>query len=168
MNYYELFINVLISVLFISLFIGGFFFTYGAYIEGEVVKNQMKFLSLNISEYINLLGGNINKTINTKISELPEINLDEEDNKVKESNSEVMSTAIKANIGFTIITIISVYFLNKKTNLNIPDLIIKNLIILFFIAITEYSFLTYFAANYISIDPNNVKYNIIKNIKKLI
>ena len=83
-NYYELSINVIISVLFISLFIGAFFFTYGAYIEGLVVKNQMKFLSEDIGGYINLLGNDINKNIKKKLLELPAIDLHEEDDKVKD------------------------------------------------------------------------------------
>ena len=166
-NYYELSINVIISVLFISLFIGVFFFTYGAYIEGLVVKNQMKFLSEDIGGYINLLGDNINKKVKQKILELPEINLDEEDNKVKENNLLVMKKAINANSVFIVVAIAIVYYLNKTAQLNISDVVIKNFIILIFIGLTEYVFLNYFAADYISINPNLVKYTIVENLKKL-
>jgi hypothetical protein len=167
-NYYELTINVIISVLFISLFIGAFFFTYGTHIEGSVVKNQMKFLSEDIGGYINLLGNDINKNIKNKLLELPNIDLNEEDDKVKESNSKLMNTALIANIAFFVSTIFIVYHLNKSANLNIQDIIIKNLIILIFIAITKYSFLKYFGAHYISIDPNKSKYNAVDNLKKLL
>lgn len=167
MNYYELSINVIISVLFISLFIGIFFFTYAAQVEGTIVKNQMKFLSEDVGIYINLLGENVNKKVKDKILALPNVNLDEEDNKVKESNSEVMKKAIIANSVFTIVSIIIIYFLNKKVNLNIKDVVIKNLIILIFIGLTEYVFLTYFATDFISINPNLVKYSIVENIKKI-
>ena len=166
-NYYELTINVIISVLFISLFIGAFFFTYGAHIEGLVVKNQMKFLSEDICGYINLLGNDINKNIKNKLLELPNISLHEEDEKVKESNSKVMNTALIANIAFVVSTIFIVYYLNQSANLNIKDIIIKNFIILIFIAIAKYAFLTYFRADFISIDPNKVKYNVVENLKNL-
>lgn len=167
-NYYELTINVIISVLFISLFIGAFFFTYGKHIEGLVVKNQMKFLSEDIGGYINLLGNDINKNIKNKLLELPNIDLREEDDKVKDSNSKVMNTALIANIAFVVSTIFIVYYLNQSANLNIKDIIIKNFIILIFIAITKYAFLTYFGADFISIDPNKVKYNVVDNLKKLL
>lgn len=167
-NYYELSINVIISVLFISLFIGAFFFTYGAYIEGLVVKNQMKFLSEDIGGYINLLGNDINKNIKKRLLEVPNIDLHEEDEKVKESNSKVMNTALIANIAFVVSTIFIVYYLNKSANLNIKDILIKNFIILIFIGITEYVFLTYFGADFISIDPNKVKYNVVENLKNLL
>jgi len=167
-NYYELTINVIISVLFISLFIGAFFFTYGAHIEGLVVKNQMKFLSEDIGGYINLLGNDINKNIKNKLLELPNIDLREEDDKVKESNSKVMNTALIANIAFIVSSIFIVYYLNQSGNLNIKDIIIKNFIILIFIAITKYAFLTYFGADFISIDPNKVKYNVVENLKNLL
>jgi hypothetical protein len=167
-NYYELTINVIISVLFISLFIGAFFFTYGTHIEGLVVKNQMKFLSEDIGGYINLLGNDINKNIKNKLLELPNIDLHEEDDKVKESNSKVMNTALITNIAFVVSTIFIVYYLNQSANLNIKDIIIKNFIILIFIAITKYTFLTYFGADFISIDPNKVKYNVVDNLKNLL
>jgi len=166
-NYYELTINVIISVLFISLFIGAFFFTYGAHIEGLVVKNQMKFLSEDICGYINLLGNDINKNIKNKLLELPNIDLHEEDDKVKESNSKVMNTALIPNIAFIVSSIFIVYYLNQSANLNIKDIIIKNFIILIFIAIAKYAFLTYFRADFISIDPNKVKYNVVENLKNL-
>jgi hypothetical protein len=167
-NYNELSINVIISVLFISLFIGAFFFTYGVYIEGLIVKKQMKFLSEDIAGYLNLLGSTVNKGIKDKLLEVPVIDIHDENDEIKESNSKVLKTALNATIAFVILTIIIVNYLNKSVNLNITDVIIKNLIILFFIAITEYLFLTYFAADYISIDPNKVKYNVVENLKKLI
>ncbi len=167
-NYYELTINVIISVLFISLFIGAFFFTYGTHIEGLVVKNQMKFLSEDIGGYINLLGNDINKNIKNKLLELPNIDLHEEDEKIKESNSKVMNSALITNIAFVVSTIFIVYYLNQSANLNIKDIIIKNFIILIFIAITKYAFLTYFGADFISIDPNKVKYNVVDNLKKIL
>lgn len=167
-NYYELTINVIISVLFISLFIGAFFFTYGTHIEGLVVKNQMKFLSEDIGGYINLLGNDINKNIKNKLLELPNIDLHEEDEKIKENNSKVMNSALITNIAFVVSTIFIVYYLNQSANLNIKDIIIKNFIILIFIAITKYAFLTYFGADFISIDPNKVKYNVVDNLKNLL
>lgn len=167
-NYNELTINVIISVLFISLFIGAFFFTYGAHIEGLVVKNQMKFLSEDISSYINLLGNDINKNIKKKLLELPNIDLHKEDDKVKDSNLKVMNNVLITNIAFVVSTIFIVYYLNQSAKLNIKDIIIKNFIILIFIIMTKYAFLTYFGSHFISIDPNKVKYTVIDNLKNLL
>jgi hypothetical protein len=166
-NYYELSINVIISVLFIYLLIGIFLFIYGTHIGKVIIKNQIKFLSEDIGGNINLLGDNINKKVKQKILELPEVNLDEEDNRIKETNSQVMKKAKSANSIFIVFTIAIVYYLNKTTQLNISDVLIKNLIILFFIGMTIYIFLTYFAADYISINSNLVKYTIVENLKKL-
>jgi hypothetical protein len=166
-NYYELSINVIISVLFIYLFIDIFLFRYGPHIGRVIVENQIKFLSEDIGGYINLLGNNINKKVKQKLLDLPEVNLDEEDNRIKEINSQVIKKAKSVNSLFIVFTIAIVYYLNKTAQLNISDVLIKNLIILFFIGLTIYIFLTYFAADYISINPNLVKYTIVEKLKKL-
>jgi hypothetical protein len=50
-NKSELLSKVLINVLFISIFITVFFFTYGSYIEKKVVIEQMEFLSRDIKNF---------------------------------------------------------------------------------------------------------------------
>ena len=168
LNYHELFINVIISVLFISLFIGIFFFTYGAYIESQVVKNQMKFLSEDVAEYINLFGPDVNAYVKTKLNDLPKINLKEEDEKVEQNNKSVMIKALIANVVFILITIGIVYYLNKTANLNILEVLMKNFIILIFVALTEFAFLTFYGSHMISIDPNKVKYYMVEGIRNMI
>ena len=59
-NKCELVSKVLINVLFISVFIGIFFFTYGSYIEKKIIKEQMVFLSKDIQNLFSLFGKNIN------------------------------------------------------------------------------------------------------------
>jgi len=161
-------INVIISVLFISLFIGVFFFTYGAYIEGQVVKNQMNFLSADVAEYVNLLGGDVNAYIKTQLHNVPKIDLDEEDNKVKKNNTQVLIKAVVANAVFIVITIGIVYYLNKTANLNLMEVLLKNFIILIFIALTEFAFLTFYGAHLISIDPNKVKFYMVESVKNIL
>ncbi len=70
-NYHELAITIISNVLFISLFIGLFFFTYAAYIEQKVVKDQMNFLSDEISDSVNILGPVFKNKFTEKINSLP-------------------------------------------------------------------------------------------------
>jgi hypothetical protein len=57
---------------------------------------------------------------------------------------------------------------NKYSNksYDLGEIIVNNLVILFFIGIVEYSILKYFGARYISIDTNKVKLSLLTNFKK--
>jgi hypothetical protein len=81
-----------------------------------------------------------------------------------------MMKAAIVNIIFTIIVVSIIYFLYNKSgkNFNMKTLIYQNLILLVFVALTEFSFITFFAADYVSINTNNIKLNVIKNIENLI
>lgn len=166
----ELSITVMTNVLFISLFIGIFFFTYGAYIEAEVVKSQMEFLATEISNSIKFLGPDITNKINDTIHNLPPMNLDSADSAVATMNNSTKIKALIANIVFLILVIIGVYFLSKYDDTvstdSIQQILSKNFIILIFIGFTEYAFLTFFGSKYISLNPNYVNYIITDNLKQ--
>jgi hypothetical protein len=166
-SFTELSITVMTNVLFISLFIGIFFFTYAAYIEAEVVKSQMEFLATEISNSIKFLGPDITNKINDTIHNLPPINLDSADSAVATMNNSTKIKALIANIVFLILVIIGVYFLSKYDDtVPIYEILTKNLIILIFIGFTEYAFLTFFGSKYISLNPNYVNYIITDNLKQ--
>lgn len=170
-NKSKLFITVITNVLFISLFISLFFFTYTAYIEQEIVQKQMGFLSETITGNIKLLGPDIKKEFKEFINKLPEIQLVEEDNKVKKMNAETMYNAIVINIIFAIVLCILVLYVWSIGYIDwnkVEEILITNVIIVAFIALTEFGFLTYFGANFVSLNPNTIVYNIINNIKDII
>jgi hypothetical protein len=50
-----------------------------------------------------------------------------------------------------------VWKMSQMYNFNFIHLLKENLIILCFVALTEFSFLTFFAQNYLSIDPNIIR-----------
>jgi hypothetical protein len=169
-NYSELMITVSTNVLFITLFIGLFFFTYVAYIEESVVQSQMGYLSEEILSKIKILGNDFITLFGNYVNTMGKPNLDKEDKEVEIQNSNVKYKALYANIGFSIIVIGLVYVIYNMSDksFSISDIIIKNLIILFFIALTEFSFLTYFGSKYVSLNLNAVKYSLINNIQDLV
>ena len=127
-NYSELSITVITNVLFISLFIALFFFTYVAYIEGIIVKKQMALLSDEITSAIKILGPDITKEIKEYINKLPPLDLDEEDEKVKQSNSKTKYNAIMANVIFTVVVLVIAYYIYNASDkpILIKDILIKN------------------------------------------
>ena len=50
---------------------------------------------------------------------------------------------------------------NKNNNYELNKIISENLVILIGIGLTEYVFLTYFAARFVSIDPNQAKLTVL-------
>ena len=158
-NKSELVSKILINVLLISIFIAIFFFTYGSYIEGKIVKDQMKFLSTDIKNVLNLFGENANNVIIEKIK-MPD--LSHEDKKAEENNKEIKIKAFKFLSFFSLFIVGIVYMIyikNKSYELN--KIISENLVILIGVGLTEYVFLTYFAARFISIDPNQLKLTVL-------
>ena len=169
LNKTKLIISVMMNVLLISVFIGFFFFTYGTYIEHKVVKSQTKLLSDDIYNITKLFGKNINIKIKEELLQVKLPDLSKADKYTIKSNNEIMMKAVKVNILFTIIVVSVIYYLYNKSekDFNLKTLIYRNLILLFCVALTETSFITFFAADYVSIDTNNVKLNVVKNVEKL-
>ena len=167
MSINELIITVLSNVLFISLFIGFFFFTYVAHVENLTVKNQMKFLANDISGYINFTGPHISSKIKNIINNISIIDFKEVDLKVEKLNKKTSNNAILANVIFAVIIIGIIIALNFNKPVDIKNILIKNFIILIFIALTEFSFIHFFVSEYISLNTNVFYYQVIKNLKKL-
>lgn len=171
MNYSELVISILTNVLFISIFIVLFFFSYGSYIEKKIVINQMDFLSLNIVDILKHFGeSNVNQ-IRKSLSQMSTPNLVKEDKAAADSNSKILQKAMIANVFLVCVIgmiVGGIYYYNKSRNVNInmTTILVQNLIILFFVALVEMYFLTFIAGRFISIDPNRVKYKILENIDK--
>ena len=158
------------NVLLISVFIGFFFFTYGSYIEDKVVKAQTKILSDNIYNYLKLFGKDVNIKIKEQVLQIKLPDLSKADDFTIKSNNKIMMKAAKVNIIFTIVVVGLIYFIYTKSNkdFNLKTLIYQNLILLSFVGLTEISFITFFAADYVSIDTNNIKLNVVNNVEKLI
>jgi hypothetical protein len=56
---------------------------------------------------------------------------------------------------------------NNNVNIDMIKILSQNFIILLFIAITEFTFFNYFAARYISINPNETKLTVIQNLQNI-
>jgi hypothetical protein len=172
-------ITVLIQVLCIFIFLTVFFFTYAAKKEGEIVTNQVKFLIDNfIGESAALLPSHVKevaaKKLNTIETDTPANR--EAIRKINESNDAIKSKTIKISLIFTMvvlaITILSLV-LSKKTslaffkNIDMKNIGKETVIILIFVAITEFCFFTYLGADFVSVDPSIIKGRIFSNLANI-
>jgi hypothetical protein len=168
-NKSELLSKVLTNVLFVSIFIILFFFTYGSYIEKKIVVEQMVFLSKDIKNFFSIFGKNINDNISKKLNDIPMPNLETQDLKAKENNNKIKIDSLKFIVLFILVISIIVYFNYSKygnNSYNLGNIISENLVILVGIGIIEFVFLTYFGSRYISINPNLVKLTILETLRE--
>lgn len=165
MNHYQI-PNIVMNVTLITTFIGIFFFTYGKIIEQNVVQTQSEqiadYLAKDISTFIDK---NTAKKIAAQLT-LPDMT--KEDKHVEEQNKKLQDYAFNILILVAISGLLFTIIYAKYYHLNIITILKTNLTILFFVALTEYIFLTYIGQNFISLDPNFVRTKILQSLKKKI
>lgn len=158
--------HIILSVVFISCFICIFFFTYATTVERNIVVNQTQNLVDSFTGNISVLFSD-NESVKNFVQNMSVKTVNEDDERIKEKNQKILKEAafvvgISA-ICLILLTIILIYLFK----LNYKKLIITNLIVLLCIGIVEFSFLTFIAQNYISFDPNYVKYLLVENLERI-
>lgn len=150
-------INIILSILFISVFIVVFFFSYVQLVEKEIIIQQSSFLAdIYLENIVEFLSPEQKKKVSSYLDDL-DINT-ENDAAIKKQNKKILKRTIIIVSIFISILISSIIFLKYYYKVPIKGIIFKNIIILFFIFITEFSFLNIISKNYISFDPNYIRY----------
>jgi len=155
--------NIILNITFIATFIGIFFFTYGKTIEENIVKTQSEFVADSIAKDISTF---LDKPTTITISKQIQIpDMSKQDINVQTQNSQLQQKAFHILAIVFISGIIITILITKLYKLNFFSLLKTNLIVLLFVGLTEYIFLTYIGQNFISADPNFVRYKILTKLK---
>ena len=160
----ESLINIIMNICFISVFIGIFFFTYAIYIEGIIVKTQLEIISINLVNTIKPFLTKKNIKDLEKSLKAPDMSQEDED--IIIYNSQLKSSAIGILSILFIFMFSASYILARYYNHSFFPILGKNLLLLVFIALTEYTFLHTIPKKYITGDPNYIKYKILDNIQE--
>jgi hypothetical protein len=178
--------SILFQVVFIFTFLTIFFFVYVVKVEKDDFQNQINLLVDDILDE-DVVKDNLNKIIlpyDSPFNENFEILLYgvldivkeksiienrkpiqdvlNKNNKTKKKAIKYLSITLLVLIALTFIMIIIGYCLPIKYQ------IIEALWVVFFVALTELTFLTFIAKKYISADPNKVKRILCSSITKWI
>jgi ABC-type siderophore export system fused ATPase/permease subunit len=156
--------NIILHVIFISSFIGIFFFTYAAKVEEQVLKDQVDYLVNDMGSMIKFLPENTRNLAKAYIGTLKTPDMSAQDAQVEESNKKLLKKAITVIAISLLVGLGVVFWMYIKYGFDIKELLINNLIVLVFVAITEFVFLTYVGAKYITADPNFVKKTLIESV----
>ena len=88
--------NVILHIMIISVFIGVFFFTYGAYLEKRILQNQLDFLVDDTIGSFKIFIPELSESIKKPLKEY-QIKLDPSaDIEVSKSNKQIMKKAMYA------------------------------------------------------------------------
>jgi hypothetical protein len=169
MNLRELFTNnfianILLHIGFISVLLGGLFFTLGSYVENTITTSQVQGIIDGYFTSYNLVTTPAQKAqfapLGIMFNNPPDMSA--EDAQVAAANHALL---IKAVIVLAIIFVVSVgvaYYLSASTFM---ELLKENVVIVCFVALTEICFLMFIARNFRAVDPNYVKLTIVKALQ---
>jgi hypothetical protein len=159
--------SIFMMVIFVASFLALFFFVYATKVEEQVVEHQVDFIVNDLISPTRMLSKEQSKYLRAAIQLIDPPDMSKEDNEVVEHNKKVFTDAIKIIIIFVVVGIAIIYFLAKKYNFSFKEILKNNLIVLCFVGITEYIFLTYIGSAFYSANPYYVKKLIVDKLSSL-
>ena len=87
------------------------------------------------------------------------------DKEVDENNKKLLIQSAQILGTILVVSLVSTFMIAKYYDLDFTELIIQNLILLCGIGLTEFVFLKYIIANFISANPNIVKKKVLEMLK---
>jgi hypothetical protein len=158
-----------------SVFVGIFFFTYGAFIEHKVLENQIENIvdSLTRDVLPFVFDDDIKTNLNAQLDSAQKSiksTMSGSDSKAEKNNQKVKKTAFEMLAGIFIvgmgISVATASMYSGGSNKALVALLKKNALLLVFVIIVEFLFFTLVTKNYLSIDPNSVKQKIVQTLQK--
>ena len=156
-----------------SVFVGIFFFTYGAFIEHKVLENQIENIVDSITrDVLPFVPDDIKTGLYDKLDSAQKsikTTMSGSDSKAEKNNQKVKKTAFEMLAGIFIvgmgISVATASMYSGGSNKALVALLKKNALLLVFVIIVEFLFFTLVTKNYLSIDPNSVKQKIVQTLK---
>jgi hypothetical protein len=159
--------SIILTVSMMATFLSIFFFTYGAKIERKVLATQMGYITNTLlGEFGFLIPDDIKLKIRNNLHKLKLPNLNDSDKKVTESNNKIIKNTLQLILIVLIFSFIGTFGMSYYYDFKYTDVLFISSISLIIVAITEYTFLTFFASKYLSADINFVKHKIVDIMQK--
>ena len=157
-----------------SVFVGIFFFTYGAFIEHKVLENQIENIVDSLTrDVLPFVPDDIQEGLSNQLDSQKQSitnNMANQDTSAEKNNQKVKNTAFEMLAGIFIvgmgISVATASMYSGGSNKALVALLKKNALLLVFVIIVEFLFFTLVTKNYLSIDPNSVKQKIVQTLKK--
>lgn len=165
------FVNILIHVGVMALFLTVFFFTIAQYFEKKIIEEQIDFVIDDfVGNSLKPVPENTKKEIKEKIDNVfNSKDLSKADESIKKENKKISTKAwifVSTLLGIILVIVLTFGFIYKWDRYYLKFLFNSALISLIFVAITETLFMFLIAQNYLSADPNQIKMKIIQTLDK--
>jgi len=160
--------NIILHVILIATLITVFFFTYATNVEEQIVKNWVDYIVEDLVNDRKILPNDAINALKLGVDSIELPDMASVDSEVTEKNKKLLDKVTILIVSVLIAGLSFVYFMSKKYNFDFVSLLKHNAIVLVFVGLTEFCFLTYLAKNFRSGDPNHVKKTLLvalKNIK---
>ena len=158
--------SIILQITLVITFITVFFFVYGTYIEKQIVISQVNNVISDLGDDLSLLltpdqqvevRAVLQNISQPETSSDQDVQAMENNNKLIKQSAIVISCLFFAGIAITIYLIITLklnwWYIVKNSMFGIGACVI-----------TEFIFLTFFVANYRSLDPNKVKLSMVESL----
>lgn len=158
--------SILVSVLFMAVFICSFFFLYGSLVEKSIVVNEISDIVDRFTTDLQLVLPDQSVSDLLKYVEdtkLPDFT--EEDKEVQVSNKKLQMTALLFGGLFVLVVLIVVVALWVKFRYNMGQMLGYNLLTLVFVGLVYGLFVTFFMGRYQLLDYNFVKSVVLQQLK---
>jgi len=163
------FVNILIHVGIMALFLTIFFFTIAQYFEKKIIEDQIDFV---IDDFVGNSLKPVPETTKNEIkkkinSAFDKQDLSKADESVKKENKKISTKAwifVGALLGIISVIVLIFGYIYRWDRYYLKFLFNSALISLIFVAITETLFMFLIAQNYLSADPNQIKMKIIETL----
>ena len=161
------FVNILIHVGIMALFLTIFFFTIAQYFEKKIIEDQIDFV---IDDFVGNSLKPVPETTKNEIkkkidSAFDKQDLSKADESVRKENKKISTKAwifVGALLGIISVIVLIFGYIYRWDRYYLKFLFNSALISLIFVAITETLFMFLIAQNYLSADPNKIKLNILE------
>ena len=160
-----------------AAFVGFFFFTYGAYTEKTVVKNQIDSLISDFTDDLLFFGkktlsnDDIAK-INDAVQAIQPPDMTKEDKEVEDNNSALITKAtITLSITLVVFLLLSVgvwyvgLSAGQKKKDSYTSMVQRIILLMIIVMLTEFLFFTLVAGNYHPVDPNQIKKYMVEAVQ---
>jgi hypothetical protein len=153
-----------------AAFVGFFFFTYGAYTEKTVVKNQIDSLISDFTDDLLFFG---KKTLsNDAVQHITPPDMTKEDKKVDDNNSALITKAtISLSVTLVVFLLLSVgvwyvgLSAGQKKKDSYTSMVQRIILLMIIVMLTEFLFFTLVAGNYHPVDPNQIKKYLVEAVQ---
>lgn len=157
-------IEIIIMIVFIASFLCAFYFLYVVKVEEQTVKNQVDYIVADLIDDVSLLPDDKIDILKKRLNSYKKTDTSDADKSVDENNDKIFKNVIVMIVVTFLICMTICYFLCRYYKIDFFTICGKNLIILVFIGLTEFTFLNVFGRNFISADPNFVKLSILNRL----